>query len=150
MTILKEQRIALVVIFCSFAAVMANAYPGKISSELEAVNGSQDVRSLDRRISLLEQRLYSIERNISRLEQTATSPRRPEPPASAPGPEINLIRGELQSFQLRLSEIECGLVKLDERTTTSAAREARRNSGATAADPCRIGPASPLGLSTRP
>jgi hypothetical protein len=57
---------------------------------------------------------------------------------------------EIQTLQLRVNEIECGLVKLDERTTTSAVRETRRSDGARTADPCRLNPATPLRLLTRP
>ncbi|HEV2828351.1 MAG TPA: hypothetical protein VGW76_12185, partial [Pyrinomonadaceae bacterium] len=72
------------------------------------------------------------------------------PQSSARDQEIKLLTGAIQSYQLRLSEIECGLVKLDERTTPAAVREARKGAGATTADPCRINPAAPLRLSTRP
>lgn len=150
MTILRERHIALGVVLCALICVIGNAYTSNSSSELEGLTGSQDVRSLDRRISSLEQRLYSIESSINRLEQSARSQR---PPASQPGardPEIDLLQGELRTAQLRLSEIECGLVKLDERTTTSAVRETRGSAGARTADPCRLNPATPLRLSTRP
>jgi predicted RNase H-like nuclease (RuvC/YqgF family) len=112
--------------------------------------GSQDVGSLDRRISSLEQRLYSIETSINRLEQSAISQRAPVSQPSARDQEINLLRGEIQTLQLRVNEIECGLVKLDERTTVSAVRETRRSDGARTTDPCRLNPATPLRLSTRP
>jgi len=147
---LKERRIALCMIICAAIGVMANAYPGEGYSELEGMTGSQDVRSLDRRISSLEQRLYSIETSINRLERSAIAQPRPATSPGARDPEINLLRGEIQTLQLRLSEIECGLLKLDQRTLAPAVREARRSSGERSADPCRIDPAGPLRLSTRP
>ena len=127
---------------------MANVYPGNLSSASEAVT-TQDVRTLDRRISSLEQRLYAIELSISRLQQSAVSPRAPVPESSTRDQEINLIRGDMQALQLRLSEIECGLIKLDERTTVSV-RDNRNSGGGKPADPCRLNPATPLRLSTRP
>lgn len=150
MSFLKKWRLALGIVLCAVIGVMANAYPGKSSSALEDMMGAQDVRSLDRRISSLEQRLYSIESSINRLQQSALSQRTPVSQPSARDQEINLLRGEIQTLQLRLSEIECGLVKLDERTTSSAVREARRSEGAKTADPCRLNPATPLRLSNRP
>ena len=150
MTILKERRIALGVILCAAISVMANAYPGRSSAIRRAMAGSQDVGSLDRRISSLEQRLYSIETSINRLEQSAISQRTPVLQPSARDQEINLLRGEIQTLQLRVNEIECGLVKLDERTTPSAARETRRSDGPRTGDPCRLNPTTPLRLSTRP
>ena len=149
MTILKERRIVLGVILCTAVGVLANAYPGKNSSEMEGTIGSQDVRGLDRRISSLEQRLYSIEVSINRLERSAISQRPPASPPAARDPEMAIIRGEIQTLELRLNEIECGLIKLDERTGTPAVREARK-SAARIADPCRINPAGPVRLSTRP
>ena len=150
MSFLKKWRLALVIGLCAFVGVMTNAYPNKISPSREEVPATQDVRSLDRRISSLEQRLYSIESSINRLQQSALSQRTPVSQPSARDQEINLLRGEIQTLQLRLSEIECGLVKLDERTTSSAVREARRSEGAKTADPCRLNPATPLRLSNRP
>lgn len=149
MTFLKRRRLVLGFVLCAVVAVIANAYPGKSSFAWEGLTGSQDVRGLDRRISSLEQRLFSIEASISRLEQSAISQRAPSLQSSARDPEINLLLREVQTLQVRVNEIECGLVKLDERTTTPAIREARSTS-AKIADPCRINPQAPLRLSTRP
>lgn len=149
MTILKERCIALGLIACAAIGVMAQAYPSKSSSDFED-NGVQDVRSLDRRINSLEQRLYSIEVNISRLEQSAISQRAQVLQPAGRDPEITVLRQDMQSLQLRLSEMECGLVKLDERTTASAVRESRGSAQAKTTDPCRLNPATPLRLSTRP
>lgn len=148
MTILKERRIALRVVLCAAICVIANPYTSKSSSELEGIPGLQDVRSLDRRISSLEQRLYSIESSINRLDQFARSQRTPASQPDARDPELRLLQGELHALQLRLSETECGLVKLDERTTSG--QETRKSAGAKTADPCRLNPATPLRLSTRP
>jgi hypothetical protein len=151
MTLLKGRRIVPGVILCTAIGVMANAYASRSSFAWKGVTGSQDVGSLDRRISSLEQRLYSIEASINRLQQSAISPRRP--PALQPSTrdqEIYLLREEIQKLQLRVNEIECGLVKLDERTTSPTVREARRSATASIADPCRLNPATPLRLSIRP
>ena len=151
MSFIRKWRLALGIILCAVIGVIANAYPGgKSPSALEEMAGAQDVRSLERRISSLEQRLYSIESNITRLQQSALSQRSPVSQPNARDQEINLLRAEVQRLQLRLSEIECGLAKLDERTTASAVREARKSAGAKTADPCRLNPAAPLRLSTRP
>jgi hypothetical protein len=145
MTILKERHLALAVILGAAICVIANAYPGKGPFELEGLAGSQDVRTLDRRISLLEQRLYSIEVSLNRLERSAITQRTPASPGVSER-DINLLQGEMRTLHLRLSEVECGLAKLDERTTTSAVRDAR----AKTSDPCRLNPATPVRLSTRP
>src|SRR6266513_5580987 len=140
MTFLKERRITLGVILCAVIGMMVNAYASNSSFTWKGATGSQNVGSLERRISSLEQRLYSIETRINRLEQSAISQR---PPISQPGArdqEMNLLRGELQTLQLRVSEIECGLAKLDERTTTSVVRQGRGDAAAKNSDPCRLNP----------
>lgn len=148
MSFLKKWRLALGIGLCAVIGVMASAYPTGTSSALEDLPGTQDLRNLDQRINSLEQRLYSIDSRLNRLEQSATSQRTPVLP-DARDQEISLLRRDIQTLQLRLSDIECGLIKLDERTTTSAVREARRSSGARITDPCRLNPAEPLRFSTR-
>jgi TolA-binding protein len=150
MTILRERHIALGLILCAAICVIANAYTSKSSSESEGMTGSQDVRTLDRRVSFLEQRLYSIESSINRLEQSTRAQRPPVSQSSGQDQQIGLLRGEVITLQSRVAEIECGLVKLDERTTAPAVREARRGAGAKTSDPCRLNAATPLRLSTRP
>ena len=147
MNFLKKSHLALGIVLCAVIGIMANVYPGKSSSALEET--TQDVGSLDRRITLVEQRLYSIESSISRLQQSALSERSR---ASQPIPrdqEIDLVRSDIQRLQLRLNEIECGLLKLDERTAVSV-RDNLKSPGTKTGDPCRLNPATPLRLSTRP
>jgi hypothetical protein len=147
MSFLKNWHLALGISLCAVISVMANIYPGDRPPALD-MREAQDVSSLDRRISSLEQRLYSIETSINRLQQSAMSERTQAVRSSARDPELSLLRGEIQTLQLRVNEIECGLIKLDERTTASDVRQARRSAAAT--DPCRLNPATPLRLSTRP
>ena len=149
MNFLKNSHLALGIILCLVTCIVANVYPGKVSSASEGMMNTQDVRSLDRRVSMLEQRLYSIESNINRLQQSAVSQHLPVPQPGARDQEMNLIRQDMQALQQRLNEIECGLVKLDERTTVSV-RDNPRSTGRKSADPCRLNPATPLRLSTRP
>ena len=140
MNLSKQTNLVLVVVLCAVIGVMAKNSRGSSASE------PQDVSSLDRRISLLEQRFYSVESNISRLQQYVAAQR---PSVSQPGVsdrELSLLREEIQRLSLRMSEVECGLSKLDERTTPAA----RRNPAAKSNDPCRLNPETPVHLSTRP
>lgn len=107
----------------------------------------QDPAGLDRRISLLEQRFYSLESSINRLQQVVASQRSTSSTPDTNNREITLLSQELQRLQLRLTEIDCGLVKLDERTIPASAR---RNADQKSTDPCRSNPNTPLRLSTRP
>jgi hypothetical protein len=103
---------------------------------------AQDPGSLDRRISLLEQRFFRLESSMTRLEQVVVS-LRSTPAPSGRDQDVLLMRQELEGLKLRLNEIECGLVKLDERTTPANARK-------DGDDQCRLNSNSRVRLSTRP
>ena len=151
MNVIKSWRVLVVIILCVAAGVTASAYRGHSSLESGGTAGAQDVTSLDRRISLLEQRFYAVESSINRLEQQAAlSGRAATPSTSARDPEVSLLRGEIELLQRRLIEVECGLVRLDERTLAPAIRQARDRADAANADPCRLKADAPLRLSTRP
>jgi len=140
MKLSKQSNLVLVVVLFVGIGVMASISRGNSAAP------TQDVSSLDRRISLLEQRFYTIESSISRL-QTYMATQRPQ--VSQPSTndrDILLMREELQRLTLRITEIECGLIKLDERTTPAA----RRNPTARSNDPCRLTPDTPVRLSTHP
>jgi len=145
----KVRLIALGMILCAAIGIMANVYASKSSLASEGLSASQDVNSLDRRISSLEQRFFLLEANVNRLQQASMVQRTPPLQSSNRDQEINLLIAELQTVQLRVKEIECGLVKLDERTKTPAVREAPQKD-ARSLDPCRLNPAMPLRLSTQP
>lgn len=147
MNFLKQSHLALVLILCAVIWMMANVSLGRSSSGVTE-NATQDNASLDRRISLLEQRFYSLELSINRLQQAAVSQRSTGTQSNIRDAEFNLIREELRRVTLQLAEIECGLLKLDERTARR--RDARSSSETRPADPCRVNPDAPLRLSTRP
>jgi hypothetical protein len=141
-----------------FALVLAHvaamtAYTGNPAVRTGAAAATvppQDVTRIESRLSQLEQRFYSVEASIRGLEQqsrlSGISTGRP-----ASDPEVNLLRAEVEALRLRLAEVECGLAKVDERTLSPAAKDARRRSTAGAAgDPCRINTDSPLRLPSRP
>ena len=111
---------------------------------------TQDVNSLDRRISMIEQRFYTLETSMNRLQQYVTSQRSTSSSSSsdAQNRDVDQLQAEVQRLQLRLNEVECGLLKLDERTAASV--RARRSGDAQPADPCRQNPGLPLRLPSRP
>ena len=149
MNILGSWRVSLLIMPFVTIAVMAGLHRGKNPLPAGIGNNTQDVISLDRRISVLEQRFYAVESKVNRLEQqVAFSQRTPTPPNS--GRELELMHHQMEMLERRLVEIDCGLVKLDERTLTPAAREARGSLGTNVNDPCRVNPGTPLRLSTRP
>ena len=142
---------ALLLLVLLAAAVVAAATGGTAAGTGEAsAVAPQDVSRIESRLSLLEQRFYSIETTLRGLEQqtrlsgVTTS-------GATRDPEVGLLRAEAEALRLRLAEVECALVRIDERTLGASAKEARRKSGAGGAgDPCRLNADSPLRLSTRP
>ena len=138
MNLSKQSNLVLVVVLFAAIGVMASISRGN--------NSTQDPSSLDRRLSLLEQRFYSLESSISRLQQYVATQRPSVSQPSTSDRELILMREELQRLTLRMAEIECGLIKLDERTTPAA----RRNPTAKSNDPCRLNPDQTVRLSTHP
>ena len=142
MNLSKQSSLALIVILCAVIGVMASISRG---SSAMAPPENQDVMSLDRRLSLLEQRFYTVESNISRLQTYLASQR---PQVSQPNTndrDIILMRDEIQRLSVRVSELECGLTKLDERTTAPSRRNTTKSG-----DPCRMNVDTPVRLSTHP
>jgi len=138
MNLSKQSNLVLVVVLCAVIGVMASISRGN--------NSTQDPGSLDRRLSLLEQRFYSVESSVSRLQQYVATQRPSLPQPSTSDRDLILMREEVQRLELRMAEIECGLIKLDERTTPAA----RRNPTAKSNDPCRLNPDQAVRLSTHP
>ncbi|HKP87034.1 MAG TPA: hypothetical protein VJZ26_13105 [Blastocatellia bacterium] len=134
--------------FCAIVATAVEAYRARPASEPAA--GAQDVIGLDRRINSLEQRLYSIESSISRLQQQSITSGRSTQSPSARDPELDRLRAEVELLNARVKELECGVARLDERTLSASAKEARRRAGAQSKDPCRLEPETPVRLSSRP
>jgi predicted nucleic acid-binding Zn-ribbon protein len=126
------------------AIALAMAHTDKASSAATAMP-AQDVMSLDRRLSSFEQRLYSMESHINQLQQQMQYAQRQPAASASRDPEVDRLRLEVNLLQARLAEVECGLLKLDERTLSAAARAAQ----AKTTDPCRLQPNTPVQLSSR-
>ncbi|MGH9880388.1 MAG: hypothetical protein ACRD6N_03045 [Pyrinomonadaceae bacterium] len=99
---------------------------------------AQDPASLDRRISMLEQRFYFLEANLRRLETQVAA--RPTP---APDQQAPLLRNEIEALKGQIQIINCALAKLDERTLSPNLRQSARE-GSSYRDPCRLNPETPL------
>ena len=127
--------------------------PDEVSAEAitnEPAAGAQELFTLERRISVVEQRLNTIELSVNRIEQqTRYSSSVPPANQSVRDTELELLRTQVELLQRRVAEDECGLVRLDERTLTQVARDARRRSAAGGDDPCRQNFDAPLRLSAR-
>ncbi len=137
MNVSKQSNLVLVLVLC-VVGTLANVSWGKSAAE------PQDPSSLDRRISLLEQRFYQVESSINRLQTYVASQRPQTSQPTTSDRDVLLIRDEVQRLSMRLGEVECGLLKLDERTAT------RRSNPPKSDDPCRVNVDTPLRLSARP
>jgi len=127
-------------------AIAALVAPAGRTPSTNAAAPAQDVMSLDRRLSTLEQRLFILESNIGELQQQVQyAQRQPSTSSAVRDPEVERLRLELSQLQGRLAEIECGVLKLDERTLPAATRAARPKP----TDPCRSQPNTPVQLSSR-
>jgi hypothetical protein len=133
----KQSNLVLVLVLCVVVGTVANVSWGRSAAE------PQDPSSLDRRISMLEQRFYQVESSINRLQTYVASQRPSVPQPTISDRDVLIIRDEVQRLSLRLGEVECGLLKLDERTAT-------RRSTQKSDDPCRMNVDTPLRLSARP
>lgn len=128
------------------AVIFGIAALGFIAS---AGSTQQDPQTLDRRISMLEQRLFLIESRLNRLEQQSAINLR-TPGIDQGRAENERLGIELATVKSRISELQCGLAKLDERTLPTSERESRRRDGSTYRDPCRANPETPVQLTRQP
>ena len=110
---------------------------------------AQTDRYLESRLSQIEQRFYQLESRLNRIEQDSITRRMPTSPqiSDTREQEMNLLANEVSGLRLRLGEVECGLLRLDERTLPAARRLGGRTTGS---DRCRLDWSSPVQLSARP
>ena len=106
----------------------------------------QDLIRIEARISQLEQRFYTVENSLRTLEQQSRMTGMNRGGSVTPD-DIALLRSEIQTLQVRIMEDECALAKLDERTLSPSARDARRRAAGN--DPCRANFELPLRPPTR-
>ena len=133
---------------CAAVAIGASAYRGNVAEPTSS--GGQDAMYLDRRLTALEQRIYTIESNLNQIQQQIRVSRSSPVTSTTPDPEVNLLRTEIEMLKIRTRELECGLAHVDERTLPATVREARKRAG-TLKDPCRSSsPEAPVQLSSRP
>ena len=143
----SDLRWRIVLLVCIGLLVVVNVI--KISSAAGRRIGpdpQQDVVRLESRLTQLEQRLYAIETSVRTLEQQSRLANVSSRAISAE--DVLRLQVDIQTLQRRIIDDECSLAKLDERTLTSAMRDARRKSGAANSDPCRNNYESPLRLPT--
>jgi uncharacterized protein YceH (UPF0502 family) len=145
----KYMRLFLFAVAIGAASLFSGFLPANNTAE------AQTDLLLERRLSQIEQRFYLLESRLSRLEQNS-SPLFPQS-STRSDTEISLLRSQIESLsvqidalRMRIGDLECGLERVDERTLSPAAREARRKADPTPNDPCRANPNLPVRLMSRP
>ncbi|HEY2867633.1 MAG TPA: hypothetical protein VGJ02_11125 [Pyrinomonadaceae bacterium] len=121
--------------------------------ELTTTAHAQSSIMLEQRLNQVEQRFNYIESRLNRLEsesrsQSTTIPSRSNSELSLMKAQMDTMRADIDSLRVRTGELECAVLKLDERTLTAAERAARRRGGSS--EPCRANTAAPVTLSARP
>ena len=142
-------RACVFVVVITVVMLCAGYLPGVNTAEAQT-----DVL-LDRRLTQIEQRFYMLESRLSRIEQ-APSVLPQSPALNRSDVEISNLRAlldaqrlQIEGLQMRVDDLECGLARVDERTLTPTAREARRKAGADGTEQCRANPNVPVKLMVR-
>lgn len=121
--------------------------------ELTTTAHAQSSIMLEQRLNQVEQRFNFIESRLSRLESESRSPTTPlgtsraETELTLLKAQMDTMRADIDSLRVRTGELECAVLKLDERTLTASERAGRRRGGSS--EPCRTNPGSPVTLSAR-
>lgn len=126
--------------FVAIAALALSVYNTLFMASHPA--SAQNDMFLSRRIDQVEQRFYSLESRLNRLESVRPAVSSPTI-ADTNNIELQFLRTQLDGLRTRVGELECGVLRLDERTTVPARRMK-------SSEPCRRDPAAVVQLSARP
>jgi len=147
-------RFSVVAFVIGLAALFGGRWLGIAGGDLPPTVQAQSP-ILEQRLSQVEQRFNYIESRLNRLESESRYPGVLPNTSSRNNPEVGLLRTQvdamrtdIDSLRGRIGELECALLKLDERTLTPAARSARRPGSSS--EPCRTNTSAPVKLSARP
>ena len=128
------------------AMLVYNGLAGIFGSSGAATAHAQNDPFLSRRVDMLEQRLYSIESRLNSVSTLVQPPIVSSMPSTTQN-DVNFLRTQVDGMRIRLGEVECGLLKVDERTLPAAQRRSRTGSSS---DRCRENYGLPVMLSSRP
>jgi hypothetical protein len=129
------------------AMLVYSGFVGIFGSSAATTVHAQTDPFLSRRVDMLEQRLYSIESRISSMQTQVAPPMISSIPSTTQN-DVNFLRTQIDGMRIRLGEVECGVLKLDERTLAAAQRRANRSGSSS--DRCRDNFGTPIMFSSRP
>jgi hypothetical protein len=127
------------------------------NSDVTTTAHAQTDFALQRRVDMIEQRFYMMESRLNSIEQqsrypSSTSPTssvRTDSELSSLRTQLEIMRVQMDTLNRRLGDVECGLLRVDERTLTPAARDMRRRGREDENEPCRLNPSTAVRLSSR-
>jgi len=128
------------------AATRSLASSELTSSELTSPEPGQDIMSVDRRVTTLEQHMYTLDSNLNQIQQQIMMLNRTSSQPTGSSAEVQQLRLELDLLRSQMTQVECALAKLDERTLTTGKPKVR----AGVKDPCRLDPQTPIEITGHP
>lgn len=131
-------------LFVVCAAAGVCSYANRTGPAAPPPGAGQDIMSVDRRVTTLEQRMYTIDSHLSQLQQQVMMMNRPSAAPAGPSTDVQQVRVELDLLRNQINQIECAMAKLDERTL--APGKPKR----TVKDPCRQDPQTPIEMPGHP
>jgi hypothetical protein len=135
-----------IIALLAVAGMSIGSQPDSSASRPAPASG-QDTTFLGQRINMLEQRLNLIESSIRTLDQQISTQRSVAPQPNR-NPDTAVLQSEIEVLRSLVRELQCGLVHVDERTLSAAAKEARKRMKADPTDPCRLMPETPVQLTS--
>ncbi len=132
--------------FIATAALVLGLYNAFVGSNVPKASAQVADAYLSRRVDQVEQRFYQLESRLNRLEsESMRSSISPVPAHSQNDVELQFLRTQTEGLRSRVGELECGVLRLDERTLPATRRMAKKS-----AEPCRKDPEAVVQLSARP
>ena len=142
-------RAVMILVICLLAGAVASSDKRGTAAEPSGPT-AQDVTYLSQRLSALEQRFFNLELTINQLLSQVSIAQAPSPAPAGPPvsrEEVGLMRTEIQLLQRQMAEVQCGLLKLDQRTLPPDSRA--QLTPAETAEPCRRLANSPVRITAR-
>src|SRR6476620_2470858 len=99
------------------AMLVYNGFTGIFGSGGAATAHAQTDPFLSRRVDVIEQHLYTLESRVNQANMSRPSVVPPLP--SIIQNDVDSLRTAVEGLRIRLGEVECGVLKLDERTLTA-------------------------------
>ena len=141
--------VIVVLAFCLGAGVVGYANrsaPDPPTRAVASPESGQDIMSVDRRVTTLEQHMYTLDSNLNQLQQQIMMLSRTSSQPTGSSAEVQQLRLELDLIRSQMVQVGCALAKLDERTLTTGKPKVR----AGIKDPCRLDPQTPIEITGHP